>query len=79
MSRAPAGFRQESKLLPPEAVFTRHVRCLARPGLSQWDPDTARPLCSDEEVLRPDPRWGGVPVCPLAVVQGVRARHNLTA
>ena len=79
MSFAHAGFRPETKLLPPEAIFTKHLRCLSKPGLTQWDPDTTRPLCSDEEVLRPDARWGGVPICPASVVQEVRARHNVMA
>jgi len=74
-----AGFSQEIKLLPPEVVFTKHVRCLFKPGLSQWEPDRSQPLCSDEEVLHPSPKWGGVPVCPLSLVHEVRARHNGTA
>lgn len=75
----PAGFQTEYKLGSPEVLFTKHVRCLIRAGLSSWETDTSKPLCSDEEVLHPDPRWGGVPVCPVGVVQDVRARYNITA
>ena len=53
------------------------MRCLLRPSLSSWESDTSKPLCTEEEVLRPDPKWGGVPVCPASTVQEVRARHGL--
>ena len=75
----PAGFQPEYKLASPEVLFTKHVRCLFRHGTSSWETDMSQPLCSDEEVLHPDPRWGGVPVCPVSVVQDVMARNNVTA
>jgi hypothetical protein len=73
----PAGFQTEYKLVPAEVLFTKHVRCLIRPELSSWETDTSKPLCSDKEVLHPEPKWGGVPVCPVSVVQDVRARYNV--
>ena len=71
-----AGFSQERKMVSPEALFTKHVRCLLKPSSSAWEPDISKPLCSDEEVLNPSPHFGGVPVCPAGVVNEVRARSE---
>ena len=64
-------------MVGPEAVFTKHVRCLLRVNSSSWESDTSKPLCTDNEVLRPDPNWGGMPVCPTSTVREVRARHSI--
>ena len=64
-------------MVGPEEVFIKHVRCLLKPVSSVWESDTSKPLCSDEEVLRPEPQHGGMPVCPASTVQEVRARHSI--
>ncbi|CAK0784444.1 hypothetical protein CVIRNUC_007648 [Coccomyxa viridis] len=74
---AAEGFRKEYKMVGPEAVLIKHVRCLLKPVSSVWESDTSKPLCSDEEVLRPNPQYGGMPVCPASTVQEVRARHSV--
>ena len=50
------GFASGVRMLPAEAIFVKHLRCLHDPRTGEWDTTRDQPLCSAEEVLHPDPR-----------------------
>ncbi len=73
VGRVREGFIQgDPKLLPPEVVFIKHLRCSIRVNTSDWETDLSKPLCSVEDIVKPDNRFGGVPVCPLHEIEAVR-------
>ena len=79
IGRVREGFAQgDPKLLLPEVVFIKHLRCLIRVNSSDWETDLSKPLCSVEEIVNPDNRFGGVPVCLLHEIEAVR-KAELTA
>lgn len=61
----------DPKLLPPEQVFMKHLRCAIRVNSSDWETDLSKPVCSVEDITKPDNRFGGVPVCPLNEIEEV--------
>lgn len=76
--RVSKGFVQAEvpKVLPPELVFIKHLRCLIRVNTSDWETDLSKPLCSVEEIEKPDNRFGGVPVCPVHEIEEVRSGNR---
>ncbi|EIE19825.1 hypothetical protein COCSUDRAFT_48697 [Coccomyxa subellipsoidea C-169] len=73
VGRIREGFIQgDPKLLPPEVVFIKHLRCSIRVNTSDWETDLSKSLCSVEDIVKPDNRFGGVPVCPLHEIEAVR-------
>ncbi|CAL8469521.1 g9062 [Coccomyxa elongata] len=72
--RVSEGFVQgEPKVLPPEVIFIKHLRCLIRVNTSDWETDLSKPLCLVEDIEKPDTRFGGVPVCPAHEIEEVRS------
>ena len=72
--RVREGWVEQSRLLDPQVVFTKHLRCMRDPVTGEFDATTGQLLCSEEEVLYGG-QSGGVPVCPADVIAAVHRKH----
>ena len=68
------GWAEQARLLDPEIVFTKHLRCLRDPRTGEFEVGTSQQLCSEEEVLYGG-QSGGVPVCPADVIAAINRKH----